>query len=203
MVYSVDWANKIVTVPKADMTLISASPEVYELDVELFWMTVHDIQDGEGMPYDQIMESNAPVTLSGVLFARQVRIINGYQVEFENGAYRVNLVGANNNILDVKYPNTVSVASSNSAGLQIVSAGSGLSTEQDAKLSRVHALLDVIEGTLDHAELMRLFAAALLGKASGAATTEMRFRDMADSKDRIVATVDASGNRTAVTVDAA
>jgi hypothetical protein len=51
-------------------------------------------------------------------------------------------------------------------------------------------------------QAMRLMLAALAGKASGLGTTTAVFRDMADSKDRISATVDADGNRTAVTRDA-
>jgi hypothetical protein len=39
------------------------------------------------------------------------------------------------------------------------------------------------------------------GKASGLGTTTAVYRDLADSKDRISATVDADGNRTAVTRD--
>ena len=59
----------------------------------------------------------------------------------------------------------------------------------------------VIEGTHTAAQYMRLFAAALLGKLSGAATATNTFRDTGDTKDRIVATVDADGNRSAVTLD--
>lgn len=51
-------------------------------------------------------------------------------------------------------------------------------------------------------QAMRIVLSAMAGKASGLATTTAVFRDMADSKDRISATVDASGNRTAVTRDA-
>ena len=73
---------------------------------------------------------------------------------------------------------------------------------QDAKLTRIHALLDVIEGTLDHQEVMRILLSSAANKLSGAATTNVKIRDLADSKDRIDATVDANGNRTAVTLDA-
>lgn len=48
---------------------------------------------------------------------------------------------------------------------------------------------------------LRVAAAALFGKASGLATTTAVYRNTADSKDRITATVDADGNRTAVTLD--
>ncbi|NOS67922.1 MAG: hypothetical protein HOO67_06215 [Candidatus Peribacteraceae bacterium] len=51
-------------------------------------------------------------------------------------------------------------------------------------------------------QAMRILLAVAAGKLSGAATTTVAIRDMADSKDRISATVDASGNRSAVTRDA-
>jgi hypothetical protein len=48
---------------------------------------------------------------------------------------------------------------------------------------------------------LRLNTAALAGKVSGAGTATETFRNVGDTKSRIVSTVDASGNRTAVTTD--
>jgi hypothetical protein len=48
---------------------------------------------------------------------------------------------------------------------------------------------------------LRLMLASLVGKLSGAATTTVTIRDTTDAKNRIVATVDANGNRSAVTLD--
>lgn len=48
-------------------------------------------------------------------------------------------------------------------------------------------------------ELMKGIAASCLGKVSGAATTSMAIRNLADNADVVTATVDASGNRTSVT----
>lgn len=59
----------------------------------------------------------------------------------------------------------------------------------------------VVDGTNSAIKLMRGFSAALLGKVSGGGTTTMTFRDAPDSKDVIEATVDADGNRTAITLD--
>ncbi len=49
---------------------------------------------------------------------------------------------------------------------------------------------------------LRLMLSALAGKLSGAATTTVTIRDTNDGIDRIVATVDSNGNRSAVTLDA-
>jgi hypothetical protein len=43
--------------------------------------------------------------------------------------------------------------------------------------------------------------AALAGKSAGGGTATITMRDQADTKNRISATVDASRNRTAVTID--
>jgi hypothetical protein len=64
------------------------------------------------------------------------------------------------------------------------------------------AVLDeIIEAALSLRQAMRLCIAAMGGKASGLETTTAVYRDSADTKDRITATVDANGNRTAVTLD--
>lgn len=51
-------------------------------------------------------------------------------------------------------------------------------------------------------QLMRLMSAVLLGKVSGAGTGTETFRDVSDTKDRVVSTVDNQGNRTNVSKDA-
>jgi hypothetical protein len=61
---------------------------------------------------------------------------------------------------------------------------------------------DAIEVGLTLRQALRLIAAASAGKLSGAATTTITIRNaVADSKTRITATVDASGNRSALTTD--
>jgi hypothetical protein len=49
---------------------------------------------------------------------------------------------------------------------------------------------------------LKLMLSALTGKSDGGGTSTVTFRDLADSKDRITATVTGAGNRTAVTRDA-
>jgi len=61
------------------------------------------------------------------------------------------------------------------------------------------AVLDeVVEGAITLREAIRLNLAVLTGKSSGGGTSTVVFRDTGDSKNRISATVDANGNRTAV-----
>lgn len=59
----------------------------------------------------------------------------------------------------------------------------------------------VIETGFTAEEIMRLVASASAGKLFGAGTTNVKIRDLNDTKDRIDATVDSSGNRSAVTLD--
>ena len=75
----------------------------------------------------------------------------------------------------------------------------------DAANEIADALLDRsngIETSYTVRQALRLILAATAAKLSGAATTTVTIRDVGDSKDRITATVDSSGNRTAVTLDA-
>jgi hypothetical protein len=62
-------------------------------------------------------------------------------------------------------------------------------------------LADGVETGWTLRRILRLIASALFGKISGAATTTATFRDVNDTKNRIVATVDADGNRSAVNLD--
>ena len=60
---------------------------------------------------------------------------------------------------------------------------------------------EVAEGTLTARQLLRLFLAVLAGKSAGGGTVTITFRDNADSKDRITATVDSDGNRSVMSLD--
>lgn len=82
---------------------------------------------------------------------------------------------------------------------------SGLAALNDPTAAAVAAAIlaagDVDGFTVE--ETLKLVLAACAGKLSGAATTTATIRAADDSKDRITATVDVDGNRSAVTLDAA
>ena len=58
-----------------------------------------------------------------------------------------------------------------------------------------------IEAGLTMRGALRLMASVLVGKLSGAGTGTETFRNPVDTKARVVAAVDPSGNRTAITTD--
>jgi len=236
---SIDWGTSVITIPKADTTLVDAGPpEVRKYDVDAFRLALKDLEDDPaGMPYPKTHNHNAEVSVSGVLYARLVEIIPPYTVEFEDGQYVVRLFGANHNIGDVRVANQVSIVVQNSAGLQVVVQGSGV-TQQDKDdiVNQVYAHVDagvvqsvnvdaidalavapdagieIADGILDRPDgaeagmtlrqWLRLGAALMFGKTAGFGTTENRFRNMGDTKNRVIATLDGSGNRTGVTLDA-
>lgn len=119
MAVTINWATHVISIPKADMTLIQSTPtEIRQLDVDWFRLQLKDIEDNvEGQPFPNTHIHNTAVTLSGITLARVVEIIFPYTITFEDGQYAVNLIGANNNIADKTNVNQVSIRSSNSAGL--------------------------------------------------------------------------------------
>jgi len=77
-------------------------------------------------------------------------------------------------------------------------AGTAYATAQAAEIAAT--LATAVDGSTTWVQSIRLQNSAAGGKASGLATTTAVYRDLADTKDRISATVDANGNRTAVTL---
>ena len=88
------------------------------------------------------------------------------------------------------------------ATLQAIRGASGdtletLSNEIAAKM----ATAENIEGTYTLKDAIRIILAFAAGKVSGGGTSSIKFRSTGDDVDRIQATVDSSGNRTAVTIN--
>jgi hypothetical protein len=118
MAITVNPLTDVIYVPKADLTLIQASPEVRELDLDWFRLELRDWEDSEeAMPRPKTHNHVTETTLAGLTYARIVEILSPYTVEFEDAQYTVNCVGANHNISDVKVANQVSLIINNAAGL--------------------------------------------------------------------------------------
>ena len=126
MALSVDPSTLIITVPKADLTLVSGT--LYEMDTNAFRLAVETLLSSEAyMWMPTAIRHNTQVTVAGTTFARTIEMINGYSVQFENGTYSVRLAGSNNNLFDVEngilQQNSVQVIAQNSAGLITVNTG--------------------------------------------------------------------------------
>lgn len=129
MAISINWTTKVISVPKADLTPVTAT--LYELNIDDFRQALNALQASSAGVWAPVTHNhNTTVTLGGVTFARLVEIINGYTVTFEDGQYAVRVVGGNSNIEDVTNINQVSLRTNNSAGLIVVEAsGETLLTE--------------------------------------------------------------------------
>lgn len=82
--------------------------------------------------------------------------------------------------------------------------GSEMTLSSDERNAIASAQLDLgsgVEVGLTLRQAIRLLTASAAGKLSGASGVTIVIRNTADTKDRITATVDASGNRSAVTYD--
>lgn len=113
---SIDWPNRVIHIPKSYLTFVGGS--VYQLDTESFRIDLKLAEQSEqGQVHPPTHNHNTSVLLGGIEYARIIEIINGYTITFEDGSYVVNLVGSNNNVLDVSNLNSVQVRSNNSAGL--------------------------------------------------------------------------------------
>jgi hypothetical protein len=119
MAISIDHNTYVITVPKADLTLVQATPtEIRELDIDWFRLQLKDLEDDpNGMTLPDTHVNYPPTSVGGVTLARVIVLLEPYTVTFEDGQYAVNLTGANSNIGDRVNVNQVSIRSANSAGL--------------------------------------------------------------------------------------
>lgn len=92
---------------------------------------------------------------------------------------------------------------------QIETGVSGLTGPESAQLMALPSALTTanacgtraVDGAKTQDEILRLMASVVGGKVSGAGTGTETFRGVNDDKDRIVATVDSSGNRNLIILD--
>lgn len=194
MTISVNPATFVITVPKADTTLVTMTPfEIRQLNSNDFRLWLHDWADSaEGMAMPFPFRHNTTVTIDGLVYARTIEILPPYTITFEDGAWQCNITGSNNNIHSRRNLNQVAIVPGNSAGLQVVTSGSGV-TAQDKT--------DIIDGTwakaiegLTAEQMMRVMLAALAGKRAGIGTATETYYGQNGTTPRITLTPDAQGN---------
>lgn len=121
MALTIDPALKRVTIPQADLTLVTGT--LYELDTDAFRLEMNQLLDDEDYIWmDDYAIRNAPVTVAGTTYAQTIEMTNNWSVVFSpDSQWTVRLAGSNNNLFDVENAilaqNQVQVISNNSAGL--------------------------------------------------------------------------------------
>lgn len=155
---------------------------------------------------DDVAYISAPDPANYILTSMKIRNTNATPLKV-TGGYFYDSTGSVENCVDTAgstgniFPMPVHVVA--------YAVGSGVVTSQNisdiaaasATSTTTAVLASAVDGTVTLAESLRLSNAVLGGKVSGAGTNQEYFRDLADTKDRAVFTVDSSGNRTAVTRD--
>jgi hypothetical protein len=87
-------------------------------------------------------------------------------------------------------------------GIANTAFAAGAITAAALAADAVDEILDeqIGDSTVTMRQALKLLTATLGGKVSGATTATITFRNIADTTDVVVATVDGTGNRSAVTV---
>lgn len=144
----------------------------------------------------------------------QNTVKNGTSYTVGGTAYTGTLVSTDPGIANVRSGTSYTIESASRTGTCAVPSAADVRTgiavdnttgtygDAYVQADLVNAIMDKpVETGLTLKESLRLISSAVAGKLSGAGTSTITIRNVPDSKNRIVATVDGSGNRTAVTHD--
>lgn len=169
---TVDWLTREVTIPQADLTLVSGT--FYRGATDDLRILIKEEEASEvGIVFPDISRHNTEVgPIVGTIYARTIEIINGYSLTLSpNTPWSVQLEGSNNNMWDIAggvlNQNQVQVIPTNSAGLQVVHTGSGVTP------SDIQAIIDGVwaDLTAEAIELMLTELHKLQGLKEGAPMT--------------------------------
>jgi hypothetical protein len=197
MAYAFDGVARVIT--------ISAQTAVSVRDIYSRWADWVPVSDNAKYPpaFSTIGGNDIDAT-AGTKIPIYGFLINGWKIRPQEASHTLNVTDGvllvdgggdpfvntlGSFVVRVNYQQPVQAISFSTGG------GGGVSASQIWQ----HA----VEGGLSAEEILRIMLAVLAGKVSGAGTGTESFRDIADLKTRVVSTVDAQGNRTAVTLDGA
>lgn len=160
-----------------------------EVTAALRRMYFHCVDLTDGMtPETGEVGGQPQISLNGAAWGNTTNVL----VAIGNGRYYVELVAATEvnaiGVIEGRYK----------SGNTAESIGTTLQVVTDL----VDAICDeIMEGTITLRQTMRLVLAVLTAKSSGGGTDTITFRDIGDTKDRLVVTVDEDGNRTIIIRD--
>lgn len=207
MAITFDYTTQLISVPQAE-----SAP----LLIQTLLNAIRAEEASErGITYSATCTATGKDSLGGaVAVGITLSLLWAWEVSFAAGAYQATIDGGNlanalNRINNTGNPQVLVNASA--AATVVATGGSALTSDEHAQLMALPAAsanavavwTKVLEGALTAEQLQRLLLSALSGKVSGAGSGTESFRDLADTKDRLIVTVDANGNRTSVVRDAA
>jgi hypothetical protein len=191
---------------EADVDLTSVESIVWDSSVSshngggTFGKAVKQIKEGLVSIDGQVDDVSATTTSFVTNIATAVDdYYNGQTLHFTNGS----LIGQSQVIKD--YVSSTKTITLDSA----ITAPPSDGDEFIILSTHVHTMQEIASGVLSAGDIdgysleeaLKICAAVLAGKVSGAGTQTITFRAADDSKDRVVATVAGQGNRTSVTID--
>jgi len=171
----IDPTTYTITVPLTFLTPVPFTPNLYDCDTIALRQDLREWESSEQGRTHPITHVHYPsYTIAGTTYASAYRLTQLYAIQFEDGNYSVRLQGTNNNLFDIAdgrlIKNNVLVIPGNSAGLQIITTGSGLSAEQIATLTLIADYSATIDGKVDGISTSALtssdVATAILGAES-------------------------------------
>jgi hypothetical protein len=200
MPLEIDWYNNLILVTSPDT----------DIDAQ----TLHDfIEDAmaspEGLSQGDIIQPEGKIEdpASPGVYSQIIMVINSpWQIQFWGGSGYTRIYGAKivGGLSDqpIKATGTagdITVLESPVDGVTVASSSTLTATDKEEIAEAVMAA--EVETGVTVEEAWKVITAALAGKVSGAETTNIKFRDLGDTKNVIDATVDSDGNRLSVTLD--
>jgi len=183
-----------ITIPNADGQAVASGTGTASLSIVCSDLTLTSSINGDGTASFTItggtttlgalagIEGSAPISVTGTLDLKAWGLMEGTTEEsgltpsgIANAVWSA-LAAANND--------------SGTMGEKLNGAGSA-----------GNPWTEIIESGYSAAEILRIVAASLAGKVSGADTASITFKGLDGTTDRISATVDTNGNRLTVTLD--
>ena len=170
--------GNVNTAPTSDAAgLVTWSPTQAETNADVVSLLMLDAAGSEWDPVTQVFYTEMETSVASILVDTA-----------EIGAAGAGLTALG----DARIANLDATVSSRATAASIAALND---------LSVADIMTDVVEGALTFEQMLRIFQAVLAGKSNGGGTNVISFRDVADSKARVTATVDANGNRTGIVVD--
>jgi len=156
---------------------------------------------GSSVQSDKDDEIDDILTDSGTTIPNQISGLNNFDPDNDTVAHvtLVDTTTTNTDMRGTDGANTVIPDAAGTAAALHATTDGLIGALKDITVAEIRN--DVCESTNSYKDYMRLFASVMFGKASGGNTTNIKFRDIADTKNRIDETVDAYGNGTSVTLD--